>query len=68
MALSDSEQTVLMIKGAIASLSTAQHAECMALYRKVGQMLSDAPDPLGTFVVALIGAELQLKSEQSAGG
>lgn len=62
MALSEDEATVLMIKGAIASLSTTQHAECMELYRKVGQMLSDAPDPLGTLVVAMIGAELQLKS------
>lgn len=62
MALSQDEQTVLMIKGAIASLSTEQHAQCMELYNKVVGLMSDAPDPLGTLVIALIGAEMQAKS------
>lgn len=64
MPLSEDQQTVLMIKGAIASLPESQHRQCMELYRAVGQLLSDAPDPIGTFVVALIGAELQAKSSE----
>lgn len=62
MALSEDQQTVLMIKGAIASLSAEQHRQCMELYNKVVKLMSDAPDPLGTLVIALIGAEMQAQS------
>jgi hypothetical protein len=62
MTLSEDQQTVLMIKGAISEFPAEQLAQFNALYSRVGQLLSDAPDPLGTFCLALLGAELQAKS------
>ena len=50
------QETVLLIKGAIHDLSETDRQAVMAQYNKIRALMAE--EPLTTFAIALIGAEL----------
>lgn len=56
--MTEEEQTVLMIKGMIASLPPASREQCEAMVEHLRRMVSDAGDVVGPLSIALVGAEL----------
>jgi hypothetical protein len=60
--MSTEEQTILMIKGLIASLSAAEQDACNELIDHMRRQIASAGEPIGTLAIALIGAEAQAKS------
>lgn len=60
--MTEEEQTVLMIKGAIADLPPAQREQCEAMVEHLRRMVKDA-EPVGGFAIALIGAEMQIQNQ-----
>ncbi len=53
------EETVLLFKGLIASLTTEQQAKVNQCLRTIRQMIVDSPNGEAVIAVGLIGAELQ---------
>jgi hypothetical protein len=51
-----------MIKGLISSLPAAQQEACNELAEQMRRQIAAAGEPIGTLVVALIGAETQEKA------
>ncbi len=58
--MTEDEQTVLMIKGAISELPVASREQCEELAGHIRRMVDEAGDVVGPLAVALIGAEMQL--------
>lgn len=58
--MTNEEQTVLMIKGAIAELPLAQQEACNELAEHLRAAIKTAGHPVGTLALALVGAEMQL--------
>ncbi len=56
------EETLLMIRGAIASLPAAQVEACNELAEHMRRMIACAGEPVGTLAMALVGAEMQQKA------
>jgi len=59
--MSEEEQTVLMIKGAIASLPPMQAEACNKLVEQISIMATEAGH-VGVLAIALIGAEFQVQA------
>jgi hypothetical protein len=62
--MTDEEQTVLLIKGAIAELPAAEREQCESMVEHLRRMIADAGSPVGTLAIALIGAELQKENSR----
>jgi hypothetical protein len=60
--MTHSQETILMIKGLISSLPAAQQEACNELAEQMRRQIAAAGEPIGTLVVALIGAETQEKA------
>jgi len=56
--MTEDEQTVLMIQGAIANLPTEDRERAETLYNAISAMII-AAGPVGVLVLARLGAELQ---------
>lgn len=61
--MTQSEQTILMIKGMISGLPAAEQEACNELAEHMRRQLSAAGDVVGTLALALVGAESQAKTE-----
>lgn len=59
------EQTLLMIKGLIASLPAAEQEACEELVEHMRRQLKMAGEPVGTLALALLGAEAQVEQNKS---
>ena len=56
--MTEEQETVLMIKGMIASLPPATQEQCEEMVEHLRRMVSDAGDVVGPMAIALVGAEL----------
>jgi hypothetical protein len=59
--MNNEEETLLMIKGLIASLSPAEQEACLELAEHIRLQINSAGVPVGALALALIGAEAQCK-------
>ena len=59
------EETVLMIKGAIATLSLGEREACNELAEHMHRQLKSAGDVVGTLALALVGAEIELAASKT---
>jgi len=59
-------ETVLMIKGAISELPADQREACNELADHIRRAVEIAGEPVGSFALALVGAEAQAKAESIA--
>lgn len=57
--MTEEEQTILMIKGAISDLPLAQREQCEAMVEHLHRMIADAGIVVGGMAIALVGAEMQ---------
>jgi hypothetical protein len=57
--MTEEQQTILMIKGAIHELSAAEEVACEELAEHIRRMIKHAGHPVGTLALALVGAEVQ---------
>jgi hypothetical protein len=53
------QETILIIKGAIAAMSTAEQEACYELAEHFRQSIKCAGVSIGTLAIALVGAEMQ---------
>ena len=60
--MSDEQSTLYEIRGMIASLPEAEREATLELAEHIRRQLASAGEPVATMVVALIGAEAQLKA------
>jgi hypothetical protein len=58
--LTAEEETVILIKRAIAALPPASEEQCNEMIVHIQRMVAAAGEPVGSLVVALVGAEMQL--------
>lgn len=58
-AMTQEQQTVLLIKGAIFELSAAEQEACEELADHIRRLVKQAGEPVGTLALALVGAEAQ---------
>jgi hypothetical protein len=61
--MSEDEQTILMIKGMIASLPPDQEEACNELAEFFRMNVKSAGEPVGTLAIALVGAEMQMRAK-----
>lgn len=59
--MTQEQETVLLIKGAISELPAAQHEACEELAEHIRQACKVAGEPVGTLALALVGAEAQAR-------
>ena len=59
--MTQEQQTVLLIKGAISELPAAQSEACEELAEHIRQACKVAGEPVGTLALALVGAEVQAR-------
>lgn len=59
--MTEEEQTILLIKGAISELPAAQSEACDELAEHIRQVIKVAGEPVGTLALALVGAEAQAR-------
>lgn len=57
--MTNEEQTILLIRGAIASLPAAEQEACNELAEHLRRLLKSAGEPVATLALALVGAEVQ---------
>lgn len=57
--MTQEQQTVLLIKGTISELPTAQREACDELADHIRRAIKTAGEPVGTLALALVGAEAQ---------
>ena len=58
--MSEEQQTLLMIQGAISQLPAAQEEACNELAEHIRMVIKQAGEPVGTMALALVGAEAQM--------
>lgn len=58
--MTQEEQTLLVIKGAIASLGAAEEEACKELADHIERVVKQAGEPVGTLAMALVGAKMQV--------
>jgi hypothetical protein len=61
--MNQDQQTILLIKGAIASLSAAEQEACHELADFLRMNIKRAGEPVGTLALALVGAEAQAANQ-----
>lgn len=61
--LSEDEQTILIIKGAIASLPPDQAEACNEVADHIRRVIKQAGEGVGAMALALVGAEYQTKDK-----
>lgn len=59
--MTEEQQTILLIKGAITELPAAQAEACNELAEHIRQACKAAGEPVGTLALALVGAEAQAR-------
>lgn len=59
--MTQEQQTVLLIKGAISELSAAEEEACLELAEHIRRAIRIAGEPVGTLALALVGAEAQAR-------
>jgi len=59
--MTQEQQTVLLIKGAISELSAAEEEACLELAEHIRRAIRIAGEPIGTLALALVGAEAQAR-------
>jgi hypothetical protein len=57
--MTQEQQTVLLIKGAISELPAAEKEACNELADHIRRAVKLAGEPVGTLALALVGAEAQ---------
>ena len=57
--MTEEQQTILVIKGAISELPSAQAEACNELAEHIRRVIKQAGEPAGTLALALVGAEAQ---------
>lgn len=62
--MTQDQETILLIKGAISELPDDQQKECKDLILSIKAILRTSDDTIGTLVIALIGAELQAENPE----
>ena len=62
--MTEEEQTVLMIKGAISELPPELEDQCNAMVEHLRRLVADAGETVGTLAITLVGAELQIRLTQ----
>jgi hypothetical protein len=60
--MTQEQETVLLIKGAISELPAAQNEACEELCEHIRMVIKTAGEPVGTLALALVGAEAQAKA------
>lgn len=66
--MSEDEQTLLMIKGAISELPADQAEAVKELAGHFRRTMKCAGEPVGSFALALVGAERQLENDEPKKG
>lgn len=61
--MTQDEQTILMIKGAISEWPPELRAQFESLAENLRRLLKDAGNPVGPLALALVGSEIQAKLE-----
>lgn len=61
--MSEDEQTILMIKGAIASLPPDQSEACNELADHIRRVVKQAGEGVGVLALSLVGAEYLAKDK-----
>lgn len=61
--MTDEQQTILLIKGAISELSAAESEACHELAEFIRMHVKRAGSPVGELAIALVGAEMQEKNQ-----
>ncbi len=59
--MTQEQQTVLLIKGAISELPLAEGEACLELAEHLRRLIASAGPLVGTLALALVGAEEQAK-------
>ena len=57
--MTEDQQTILLIKGAISELSAAESEACLELADHLRRVIAQAGNPVGMLALALVGAEAQ---------
>jgi hypothetical protein len=63
--MTQEQQTILLIKGAISELPAAQEEACNELAEHIRMSCKVAGEPVGTLALALVGAEAQAKEQKA---
>lgn len=59
--MTQEQETVLLLKGAISELPVAQSEACKELAEHIRRACKMAGEPVGTLALALVGAEAQAR-------
>ncbi len=59
--MTQEQETVLLIKGAITGLTPAEQESCREAAEQIRRIIKSAGDHAGPLAVALVGAEMQLE-------
>lgn len=60
--MTEDQQTILLIKGAISELPAAQEEACLELAEHFRTAIKVAGEPIGALALALVGAEMQARA------
>lgn len=58
--MTEEQETVLMITGAISELPPAQRDACKELAERIRKQVEAAGEPVGGLAIALVGAEMAM--------
>lgn len=61
--MTEAQQTTLILRGMISQLPAEQRKACEELAELIRANMRAADEPVGTLAIALVGAELQEKSD-----
>lgn len=61
--MTQEEMVVMMIKGAIEELPSAEREQCKELAEQIRHMRKAAGDPVGSMAIVLVGAELAAEQQ-----
>lgn len=61
--MTQEQQTILILKGAISELPAAQSEACLELAEHFRRLIEAAGQPVGTLALALVGAEMQFEAK-----